>query len=389
MSSSGAHAPATRAPDPGTVPITPNGAHASATGEHELGAVTITRGDPPVPSDGPEVPGAPAGVADPTHVPARLDPAPDADTPVQLTARVPAATSQEATAFPPRSVPLVAARMIVPAISPRTLGHAAQMPKVSRVVAARVIAPMAALAPPAPTGAAGPSASNSSTGAPPAGHTAPARGTSTEMTVHSVSEALKPTPIQRDPAAGAANDAVSDAVWTSVPALPAPFPPHATSTSTHSPGRAMGARPVGPSARSVAAPVQRAFGLPSALPSAPRLPSAPSLPSVPDLSSLAPSMPTAPDLSSLGSRAPGIPSPDELRSRAAEAMPAAQDQIRSASDTLTKAGQALSPTAGAGSSPAADNVEQLVRKLYGPLVRRIKAELLLDRERRGIRIDGI
>ena len=388
MSSSGAHAPATRAPDPGTVPITPNGAHASATGEHELGAVTITRGDPPVPSDGPEVPGAPAGVADPTHVPARLDPAPDADTPVQLTARVPAATSQEATAFPPRSVPLVAARMIVPAISPRALGHAAQMPKVSRVVAARVVEPTAALAPPAPTGAAGPSASNSSTGAPPAGHTAPARGTSTEMTVHSVSEALKPTPIQRDPAAGAANDAVSDAVWTSVPALAAPLPPHATSTSTHSTGRALGARPVGPSARS-AAPVQRAFGLPSALPSAPRLPSAPSLPSVPDLSSLAPSMPTAPDLSSLGSRAPGIPSPDELRSRAAEAMPAAEDEIRSASDTLTKAGQALSPTAGAGSSPAADNVEQLVRKLYGPLVRRIKAELLLDRERRGIRIDGI
>ena len=41
-------------------------------------------------------------------------------------------------------------------------------------------------------------------------------------------------------------------------------------------------------------------------------------------------------------------------------------------------------------APAAgENVEQLVRKLYGPIVRRIKAELLLDRERRGIRIDGI
>ncbi len=72
-------------------------------------------------------------------------------------------------------------------------------------------------------------------------------------------------------------------------------------------------------------------------------------------------------------------------------MPEAADAARSASDTLTQAGQALSPAAvgAGGTSAATENVEQLVRKLYGPLVRRIKAELLLDRERRGIRIDGI
>ena len=58
---------------------------------------------------------------------------------------------------------------------------------------------------------------------------------------------------------------------------------------------------------------------------------------------------------------------------------------------MTQAGQALSAAGGGGASTSSgpENVEQLVRKLYGPLVRRIKAELLLDRERRGIRIDGI
>ncbi|WP_157525090.1 hypothetical protein [Microbacterium yannicii] len=100
-------------------------------------------------------------------------------------------------------------------------------------------------------------------------------------------------------------------------------------------------------------------------------------------------MPSTPDLSSLASRAPDLPSADELRSRATEAVPEASDAARSASDTLTRAGQALSTAGEAATAGAPDNVEQLVRKLYGPLVRRIKAELLLDRERRGIRIDGI
>jgi hypothetical protein len=99
-------------------------------------------------------------------------------------------------------------------------------------------------------------------------------------------------------------------------------------------------------------------------------------------------MPSTQDLSSLASRVPDLPSTDELRARAADALPEAADAARSASDTLTQAGRALSPAA-AGAAAPTENVEQLVRKLYGPLVRRIKAELLLDRERRGIRIDGI
>lgn len=42
---------------------------------------------------------------------------------------------------------------------------------------------------------------------------------------------------------------------------------------------------------------------------------------------------------------------------------------------------------GIDTSPA--GIETLAARLYGPLARRLKAELLLDRERRGIRIDGI
>ena len=64
---------------------------------------------------------------------------------------------------------------------------------------------------------------------------------------------------------------------------------------------------------------------------------------------------------------------------------------RAASDAIGRPAQALASAAGAAASAAAgpEAVEQLVRRLYGPLVRRIKSELLLDRERRGIRIDGI
>ncbi|SFR69256.1 hypothetical protein SAMN05428970_0644 [Agromyces sp. CF514] len=56
---------------------------------------------------------------------------------------------------------------------------------------------------------------------------------------------------------------------------------------------------------------------------------------------------------------------------------------------------AVAPAAGAAgaSAGAVDTspagIETLAARLYGPLARRLKAELLLDRERRGIRIDGI
>lgn len=116
------------------------------------------------------------------------------------------------------------------------------------------------------------------------------------------------------------------------------------------------------------------------------------------------------DLPTVVQRLPGVPSPGQfpadvpevgqLGSRAAEAAEAAStatsgaatsatDTVRDTADVVRTSAQALSPAAPAAPGAAPENVEQLVRKLYGPLIRRIKAELLLDRERRGIRIDGI
>jgi hypothetical protein len=45
--------------------------------------------------------------------------------------------------------------------------------------------------------------------------------------------------------------------------------------------------------------------------------------------------------------------------------------------------------ANAGGAPAAtpEQLEELAKRLTGPLIRRIKAEMLLDRERRGLRTD--
>ena len=131
------------------------------------------------------------------------------------------------------------------------------------------------------------------------------------------------------------------------------------------------------SADSLPAAVQRLAGLPSFRPPSldvPQLPQAPS------------------GLPSIGEPPSGLPSADQLESRASEIASGATDALRSGSDALSSPAQAASTAlaaAGAGAGGGAENVEQLVRKLYGPLVRRIKAELLLDRERRGIRIDGI
>jgi hypothetical protein len=50
---------------------------------------------------------------------------------------------------------------------------------------------------------------------------------------------------------------------------------------------------------------------------------------------------------------------------------------------------APAPSGGGGTAPAAgpDQIDELVRRLAGPMLRRVKAELLLDRERRGVRTD--
>ncbi len=85
----------------------------------------------------------------------------------------------------------------------------------------------------------------------------------------------------------------------------------------------------------------------------------------------------------------GVGGPTDLASGSAPVAGGSAER----SDVVVQSAPAASSTtttpAPAPPAAAPENVEQLVRKLYGPLVRRIKAELLLDRERRGIRIDGI
>lgn len=73
---------------------------------------------------------------------------------------------------------------------------------------------------------------------------------------------------------------------------------------------------------------------------------------------------------------------------------------RAGEDTLPAAETAAPPTgavttsAAAAPAPAADEemsqeqVDELAKRLVGPIVRRIKADMLLDRERRGLRIDA-
>ena len=100
-----------------------------------------------------------------------------------------------------------------------------------------------------------------------------------------------------------------------------------------------------------------------------------------------PQLPT--DVPSLGQLPADLPSREQLESRASDLASEATDSARSAAQTLTAPATAAASGIAAAAGGGTENVEQLVRKLYGPLVRRIKAELLLDRERRGIRIDGI
>jgi hypothetical protein len=55
--------------------------------------------------------------------------------------------------------------------------------------------------------------------------------------------------------------------------------------------------------------------------------------------------------------------------------------------TTVPAGPAqVAPPAGAGHTP--EQLDELARRLVGPLTRQIKADMLLDRERRGVRTDS-
>ena len=195
--------------------------------------------------------------------------------------------------------------------------------------------------------------------------------------------------------------------------------------------------------------VSRALGMPSmpsmpslptTIPAMPALPSLPSMPSVPDVPTDLPSMPavptkpTAPALPALPAT-PGMPDVPGMATAPGSLLPVPPMPTlplapTGGSTTETAASQApVTPTepvldarstggatevpigGGSGSTPgdataatsaptggaaatgagahggSSDDMEALAQKLLSPMLRRIKAELLLDRERRGLRTD--
>lgn len=54
----------------------------------------------------------------------------------------------------------------------------------------------------------------------------------------------------------------------------------------------------------------------------------------------------------------------------------------------TSAASVPAPAPAADEEMSEEQVDELAKRLVGPIVRRIKADMLLDRERRGLRIDA-
>ncbi|HEX2299402.1 MAG TPA: hypothetical protein VHH34_12975, partial [Pseudonocardiaceae bacterium] len=75
----------------------------------------------------------------------------------------------------------------------------------------------------------------------------------------------------------------------------------------------------------------------------------------------------------------------DLPFEAGEAAPA--DLAAGPSPGAADAPVGGAPPGGAGTAGAAGSPEELVKKLFDPLLRRIKTELRLDRERRGMLTD--
>jgi len=104
-------------------------------------------------------------------------------------------------------------------------------------------------------------------------------------------------------------------------------------------------------------------------------------------------MPSAPDLptaeglrdmagDALGGAVAGVA--DQAASMATGAYDAAQGAAGAGLDAVMSAGAgAASAATGAASAAAGLNVDDLARRLFDPLVARIKTELRLDRERAG------
>ncbi|TNM39702.1 hypothetical protein FHP29_12610 [Nocardioides albidus] len=73
---------------------------------------------------------------------------------------------------------------------------------------------------------------------------------------------------------------------------------------------------------------------------------------------------------------------DPVTVQAADAPPAAPAAPSDAGGATPAGGAAPS-----GAAPSSGNVEALAQQLFPAVMRRLKAELLVDRERRGIRTD--
>jgi hypothetical protein len=109
----------------------------------------------------------------------------------------------------------------------------------------------------------------------------------------------------------------------------------------------------------------------------------------------APATPVSPrlDLPAASYGAPGTP---VQRQDAVAPPPEAPPEAAPVETPPAAAPPAGAPAAGASGAPGAaggaaaqtpEQLEELARRLVGPLTRRLKAEMLLDRERRGLRTD--
>ncbi|MGX5697315.1 hypothetical protein ACWKWP_14035 [Agromyces soli] len=347
----------------------------------------------------------------------------DGDGAAASTESAPAAIAPPAMPGSP-SLPLVASRAIEPAIgapigvAPRGSGD--RRAPSAPVVVARVVAPGVPSPEARPSGG---------TSARPDGATDPSGGgavaqRSTDQTAsRGAAEPQRPTASAADPTRHGLLAAVQrwNPFGTAIPARPANVPSGLDTVA------ALPTRP----ASADGLPGADDLPIPSSMPPLPQVPQGvPELPPMPDVPA-PPSLPGMPSaqggLDALG----GLPARLPLAQGAAQAarsgvggglatigdaaeggVDAAEHALGEASGTASQlaaggaaaatgatgaAGGALGTIAGAaGGGPAAPGaptsqteVEQLAARLYAPLVRRLKSELLLDRERRGIRIDGL
>lgn len=140
---------------------------------------------------------------------------------------------------------------------------------------------------------------------------------------------------------------------------------HVTSSAPAAPAPVPLLTPPAPTAqRAVHAP-RMPVTLPTSVPSAAAMPAAPEVPrpSLPQLDALPSTDLPAPHLTPT---APGTPGP-------------------ASGGTTTTATATAAPHPPAG--PASEDADELVKKIFDPLLRRLKAELLMDRDRRGVLTD--